>query len=163
MIVVRPKKAASAVTRDSAVAAIHAPDDCEDSLRGGGNEETDSPQSDRSDTWETDSVEDWGTVFNRVPKRRKIEIRDWLSSIGEASLNAIFFHFPNPFDEIMPMVGTCRKVFLTWMKTRYYLALDKVMRLRRWLRELDVTDVAASSDERLDVTAALEEIADLMR
>jgi len=108
-------------------------------------------------------VEDWGTVFNRVPKRRKIEIRDWLSSIGEASLNAIFFHFPNAFGEIMPMVGTCRKVFLTWRKKRHALALDQVRRLRRWLRFLDLTAVAASSDERLEVTAALRDIEDLIR
>ena len=168
----RPKNAASAVTRDSAEAETHSPDDCEDSLRGGGDADagTHSPDSHspavaathaprlmlpdmlrcgRDEgpgtwvSWEWDSCQHAWVTNQRLVKRRKIESRDWLSSIGEKSLIAIFFHFRNPFDaKAFPMVGTCRKVLLIWRKKRRDFALAEAQGLKRFLREAERSAVA---------------------
>ena len=53
--------------------------------------------------------------------------------MDDVTLNAIFRHFANPYVS-MPMVGTCRRVFITWTKKRRELALDEMRRLKRWLR-----------------------------
>ena len=162
----RPKSA-SAVTCDSAVAETHSPDDCEDSLRGGGDADagTHSPDShspavaathaprlmlrcgrdEKPDSWlwEWDSRQNAWVTNQRLVKRRKIESRDWLSSIGEKSLIAIFFHFRNPFDaKAFPMVGTCRKVLLIWRKKRRDFALAEAQGLMRFLREAERSAVA---------------------
>ena len=62
---------------------------------------------------------------------------DWFSGMDDVTLIAIFEHFANPYVSI-PMVGTCRRVFMTWTKKRRQLALDQVRNLKSWLRELDI-------------------------
>ena len=136
-------KSASAVTRDSAEAETHSPDDCADSLRGGGGADagTHSSDSDSTYTNEIASQEDGRTV-----KKRKIgEIEKNISRFAMGSfsnmdgvmLNAIFRHFAHPYVPTMPMVGTCRTVFLTWSKKRRDLALEMVRELVGWLRALE--------------------------
>ena len=75
------------------------------------------------------------------PSRLAIE---WFSRMDDVTLIAIFENFANPYVS-MPMVGTCRRVFMTWTKKRRQLALDQVRHLKSWLRELDVT-LAESAD-----------------
>ena len=158
-------KSASAVTRDSAEAETHSPDDCQDFLRGGGDTDAGrhSLDSDSSYTNETASQEDGRTVKKRkigemflmVCSRRrearelgKIEknesrfAMDRLSSMDDVMLNAIFRHFAHPYVPTMPMVGTCRKVFLTWRNRRRLLALDTLKSLTEHLTFLDRTAVA---------------------
>ena len=153
-------KSASAVTRDSAEAETHSPDDCQDFLRGGGDTDAGrhSLDSDSSYTNETASQEDGRTVKKRkigemflmVCSRRrearelgKIEknesrfAMDRLSSMDDVMLNAIFRHFAHPYVPTMPMVGTCRKVFLTWRKRRRDLALEMVRELVGRLRAFE--------------------------
>ena len=62
--------------------------------------------------------------------------------MDDVTLNAIFRHFASPYVS-MPMVGTCRRVFITWTKKRRELALDGVRRLIRWLSEQDRRAVAS--------------------
>ena len=139
-------KSASAVTRDSAEAETHSPDDCADSLRGGGGADagTHSSDSDSTYTNEIASQEDGRTV-----KKRKIgEIEKNISRFAMGSfsnmdgvmLNAIFRHFAHPYVPTMPMVGTCRKVFFTWSKKRRDLALEMV---RDLALRLDAVEEAA--------------------
>ena len=65
-----------------------------------------------------------------------------LSSMPEESLDVIFRHFRNPYVPTMPMVRTCRKVFLTWRNRRRLLALDTLKSLTEHLTFLDRTAVA---------------------
>ena len=67
---------------------------------------------------------------------------DKFSRTDDVTLVAVFGHFANPYVS-MPMVGTCRRVFITWTKKRREFALDEVRRLKNWLRKLDVTAVAS--------------------
>ena len=141
-------KSASAVTRDSAEAETHSPDDCQDFLRGGGDTDagTHSPDSDSSYTNETAWQEDGRTVKKRkigeIEKNKSRFAMDRLSSMDDVMLNAIFRHFAHPYVPTMPMVGTCRKVFLTWRKRRRDLALEMVRESVGWLRALEETTVA---------------------
>ena len=60
-----------------------------------------------------------------------------LSSMPEESLDVIFRHFRNAYVPTMPMVRTCRKVFLTWRKRRRDLALEMVRELVGRLRAFE--------------------------
>ena len=75
------------------------------------------------------------------PKRQRTRpsrlAMEWFSRMDDVTLIAIFEHFTNPYVS-MPMVGTCRCVFMTWTKKRRQLALDQVRNLKSWLRELDI-------------------------
>ena len=64
------------------------------------------------------------------------------SKMDDVPLITIFEHFANPYVSI-PMVGTCRRVFITWTKKRRQLALEGVKNLKSWLHELDLTAVAS--------------------
>ena len=57
-----------------------------------------------------------------------------LSTSDDATLIAIFEHFANCY-VAMPMVGTCRRIFITWTRKRRQLALEELTNLRRWLHE----------------------------
>ena len=58
----------------------------------------------------------------------------WLSTIDDVTLISIFEHFANCY-VAMPMVGTCRRIFITWTRKRRQLALEELTNLRRWLHE----------------------------
>ena len=79
-------------------------------------------------------------VISRTrPSRLAME---WFSRMDDVTLTAIFEHFANCYVS-MPMVGTCRRVFITWTKKRRQLALEGVKNLKSWLHELDLTAVAS--------------------
>ena len=86
-----------------------------------------------------------------------------LSSMPEESLDVIFRHFRNPYVPTMPMVRTCRKVFLTWRNRRRLLALDTLKSLTEHLTFLDRTAVALG-DRRggvVEVRELFPELAEL--
>ena len=66
----------------------------------------------------------------------------WLSTIDDVTLISIFQHFANCYVS-MPMVGTCRRIFISWTRKRRQLALEGVKNLKSWLHELDLTAVAS--------------------
>ena len=66
----------------------------------------------------------------------------WLSTIDDVTLISIFEHFANCY-VAMPIVGTCRRIFITWTRKRRQLALEGVKNLKSWLHELDLTAVAS--------------------
>ena len=55
-----------------------------------------------------------------------------LSTSDDVTLIAIFEHFANCY-VAMPMVGTCRRIFITWTRKRRQLALEELTNLRCWL------------------------------
>ena len=57
-----------------------------------------------------------------------------LSTSDDVTLIAIFEHFANCY-VAMPMVGTCRRIFITWTRKRRQLALEELTNLRRVLEE----------------------------
>ena len=57
-----------------------------------------------------------------------------LSTSDDVTLIAIFEHFANRY-VAMPMVGTCRRIFITWTRKRRQLALEELTNLRCWLAE----------------------------
>ena len=65
-----------------------------------------------------------------------------LSTSDDVTLIAIFQHFANCYVS-MPMVGTCRRIFISWTRKRRQLALEGVKNLKSWLHELDLTAVAS--------------------
>ena len=65
-----------------------------------------------------------------------------LSTSDDVTLIAIFEHFANRY-VAMPMVGTCRRIFISWTRKRRQLALEGVKNLKSWLHELDLTAVAS--------------------
>ena len=61
----------------------------------------------------------------------------WLSTSDDVTLIAIFEHFANCY-VAMPMVGTCKRIFITWTRKRRQFALKELTKLRCWFykREL---------------------------
>ena len=61
----------------------------------------------------------------------------WLSTSDDVTLIAIFEHFANCY-VAMPMVGTCKRIFITWTRKRRQFALEELTKLRCWFykREL---------------------------
>ena len=61
----------------------------------------------------------------------------WLSTIDDVPLISIFEHFANCY-VAMPMVGTCRRIFISWTRKRRQFALEELTKLRCWFykREL---------------------------
>ena len=57
-----------------------------------------------------------------------------LSTSDDVTLIAILEHFANCY-VAMPMVGTCRRIFITWTRKRRQLALEELTNLRCWLHE----------------------------
>ena len=58
----------------------------------------------------------------------------WLSTIDDVTLISIFEHFANCYAS-MPIVGTCRRIFITWTRNRRKIALEELARLQSWLDE----------------------------
>ena len=63
-----------------------------------------------------------------------------LVTIDDVTLISIFRHFANCF-VAMPMVGTCRRIFITWTRKRRQLALEELTNLRCWLEERELENV----------------------
>ena len=61
----------------------------------------------------------------------------WLSASDDVTLTAIFEHFADCY-VAMPMVGTCKHIFITWTRKRRQIALEELTKLRCWFykREL---------------------------
>ena len=53
----------------------------------------------------------------------------WLSTIDDVTLISIFEHFANCY-VAMPMVGTCKRIFITWTRKRRQFALEELTKLR---------------------------------
>ena len=64
----------------------------------------------------------------------------WLSTIDDVTLISIFEHFANCYVS-MPIVGTCRRIFITWTRKRRQLALEELTRLQSWLDEEEIRAV----------------------
>ena len=64
----------------------------------------------------------------------------YLFTIDDVTLISIFGHFANCY-VAMPMVGTCRRIFNTWTKTRRQLALEELRNLTCWLEERELENV----------------------
>ena len=58
----------------------------------------------------------------------------WLSTVDDVTLIAIFEHFANCYVS-MPIVGTCRRIFITWTRKRRQIALEESARLISLLDE----------------------------
>ena len=74
----------------------------------------------------------------------------WLSTVDDVTLIAIFEHFANCYVS-MPIVGTCRRMFITWTRKRRQIALEELARLQSWLDEEEIRAVrrfAWSGDSR---------------
>ena len=92
----------------------------------------------------------------------------WLSTIDDVTLISIFEHFANCYVS-MPIVGTCRRIFITWTRNRRQIALEELARLQSWLDEEELRTVRLLN--RQDggnvpirvVSLALCEIRDLIR
>ena len=67
----------------------------------------------------------------------------WLSTIDDVTLISIFEHFANCY-VAMPMVGTCKRIFITWTSKRRQFALEELTKLRCWFykRELQRSSCA---------------------
>ena len=63
-----------------------------------------------------------------------------LFTIDDVTLISIFHHFANCY-VAMPMVGTCRRIFITWTRKRRQLALEELTNLRCWLEERELENV----------------------
>ena len=95
-------------------------------------------------------------------------IMAWLSTVDDVTLIAIFKHFANCYVS-MPIVGTCRRIFITWTRNRRQIALEELARLQSWLNEEELRNVRLLN--RQDggnvpirvVSHALCEIRDLIR
>ena len=61
-----------------------------------------------------------------------------LSTSDDVTLIAIFQHFANCY-VAMPMVGTCKRIFTTWTRTRRQLALKELTKLRCWFYKQDIS------------------------
>ena len=92
----------------------------------------------------------------------------WLSTIDDVTLISIFEHFANCYVS-MPIVGTCRRIFITWTRNRRQIALEELARLQSWLDEGELRTVRLLNRQdggnvRIRVVShALCEIRDLIR
>ena len=64
----------------------------------------------------------------------------WIPIMDDLPLISIFEHFANCY-VAMPMVGTCTRIFFTWMRKRRQLALEELTNLRCWLDERELRNV----------------------
>ena len=92
----------------------------------------------------------------------------WLSTVDDVTLTSIFQHFENCYVS-MPIVGTCRRIFITWTRQRRQIALEKLARLQSWLDERELRNVRLFNRQDglgiqiRGVSHALCEIRDLIR
>ena len=84
----------------------------------------------------------------------------WLSAMDDVTLISIFHHFANCYVS-MPMVGTCRRIFITWTRKRRQLALAELALLQSWLNERESRNVRWV--EIREVSHALCDITDIIR
>ena len=82
-----------------------------------------------------------GACFATQPSAELLQsiIMAWLSTVDDVTLIAIFKHFANCYVS-MPIVGTCRRIFITWTRKRRQLALDEVRRLKSLLHDIITLD-----------------------
>ena len=83
-----------------------------------------------------------GACFATQPSAELLQsiIMAWLSTVDDVTLIAIFEHFANCYVS-MPIVGTCRRIFITWTRKRRQIALKELARLQSWLDEEELRTV----------------------
>ena len=83
-----------------------------------------------------------GACFATQPSAELLQsiIMAWLSTVDDVTLIAIFEHFANCYVS-MPIVGTCRRIFITWTRKRRQIALGELARLQSWLDEEELRTV----------------------
>ena len=83
-----------------------------------------------------------GACFATQPSAELLQsiIMAWLSTVDDVTLIAIFYHFANCYVS-MPIVGTCRRIFITWTRKRRQIALGELARLQSWLDEEELRTV----------------------
>ena len=111
-----------------------------------------------------------GACFATQPSAELLQsiIMAWLSTVDDVTLTSIFQYFENCYVS-MPIVGTCRRIFITWTRNRRQIALEELARLQSWLDEEELRTVRLLN--RQDggnvpirvVSHALCEIRDLIR
>ena len=76
-----------------------------------------------------------GACFATQPSAELLQsiIMAWLSTVDDVTLTSIFQHFENCYVS-MPIVGTCRRIFITWTRNRRQLALEELAHLQSWLQ-----------------------------
>ena len=82
-----------------------------------------------------------GACFATQPSAELLQsiIMAWLSTVDDVTLTCIFQHFENCYVS-MPIVGTCRRIFITWTRNRRQLALDEVRRVKSLLHDIVTLD-----------------------
>ena len=93
-----------------------------------------------------------GACFATQPSAELLQsiIMAWLSTVDDVTLTSIFQHFENCYVS-MPIVGTCRRIFITWTRNRRQIALEELARLQSLLDEAEIRAVrrfAWSGDSR---------------
>ena len=93
-----------------------------------------------------------GACFATQPSAELLQsiIMAWLSTVDDVTLTCIFQHFENCYVS-MPIVGTCRRIFITWTRNRRQIALEELARLQSLLDEAEIRAVrrfAWSGDSR---------------
>ena len=89
----------------------------------------------------------------------------WLSTVDDVTLTSIFQHFENCYVS-MPIVGTCRRIFITWTRKRRQIALEELAHLKSWLINLRyqaLTDQESGNVAIRDIYLPLCEIEALIR
>ena len=83
-----------------------------------------------------------GACFATQPSAELLQsiIMAWLSTVDDVTLIAIFEHFANCYVS-MPIVGTCRRIFITWTRKRRQIALEELARLQSLLDEAEIRAV----------------------
>ena len=83
-----------------------------------------------------------GACFATQPSAELLQsiIMAWLSTVDDVTLTSIFQHFENCYVS-MPIVGTCRRIFITWTRNRRQIALEELARLQSWLDEEELRTV----------------------
>ena len=80
-----------------------------------------------------------GACFATQPSAELLQsiIMAWLSTVDDVTLTSIFQHFENCYVS-MPIVGTCRRIFITWTRKRRQIALEELARLQSLLDEAEI-------------------------
>ena len=90
-----------------------------------------------------------GARFATQPSAELLQsiIMAWLSTVDDVTLIAIFEHFANCYVS-MPIVGTCRRIFITWTRKRRQLALEELTNLKCWLDEREFGNVRLFNQQK---------------
>ena len=111
-----------------------------------------------------------GARFATQPSAELLQsiIMAWLSTVDDVTLTSIFQHFENCYVS-MPIVGTCRRILITWTRKRRQMALEDLTNLRCLLDERELRNVRLFNQQDggtvpiRDISLALCEIEELIR